>query len=168
MRAVVTFDKVLPRVSTTNRENHDVATFGLRYRTKKDLHILGIIPRSPSPAEIDDEQLDSLNTEQIRALYRKVKARKELHVRIKQERNSVSQEYPAEGLSSQTHRGVKRPRAPTLDEEDAVEAVEERIVRRRSRPPPAEITDISDRTCLRPAKASHAHWAAHCQRSPHR
>ena len=127
-------------------EQPGIVAFHLRYRTKEDLQIIDVIPRSPSPDQLDDEEIDNLDAEALRAVLRKHKAKQALANRIKQEKpDPVSSQGLTEPSDSQPKRGVKRSRAPTIDEEDHVTVDEERTARGRSRPPPAaEVIEISD------------------------
>ena len=118
----------------------------MRYRTKADLQILGVIPRSPSPDQLNDEEIETLDPDVLRAVLRKQKARRDRETRIKQEQlEAASQEDLTGPFDSQIQRGVKRRRALTIDGEDDGEVFEERAMGERSGPPPEdEVIYISD------------------------
>lgn len=134
------------RKAITSREPLDVAIFHVRYRTRNDLQILGVIPRSPSPAGTDDEDLDNMTPEELRALVRKTKAKQDINVPVKLEETGTAFGTDSAGaVSGQAMRGVKRPRAPTIEGEDDLEVIKERVVNGKTRlPPHVEVIDISD------------------------
>ncbi|KAG9525870.1 hypothetical protein KCU93_g5714, partial [Aureobasidium melanogenum] len=61
------------------------AVFSFRYRSRRDLQALCLIPRSPSPIPLEDRPEESLNREELLELLRRQKARQEEQIQIKQE-----------------------------------------------------------------------------------
>ncbi|KAM3416597.1 hypothetical protein BST61_g8188 [Cercospora zeina] len=62
------------------------ATFTFKYRSRRDLQIEGIIPRSPSPVPLEERDPDSLTLDESRELVRRMREReKEQRTEIKKE-----------------------------------------------------------------------------------
>ncbi|KER00547.1 hypothetical protein AUEXF2481DRAFT_142753 [Aureobasidium subglaciale EXF-2481] len=61
------------------------ATFQFRYRSRRVLQILCLIPRSPSPVPLEDRPEESLSREELLELLRRQKARQEEQITIKRE-----------------------------------------------------------------------------------
>ncbi|KAK3645714.1 hypothetical protein LTR56_008901 [Elasticomyces elasticus] len=62
-----------------------IAVFHFLYRSRQDLQIEGIIPRSPTPVPLEERDPDLLNLEEARQLVRQAREREEARVRVKQE-----------------------------------------------------------------------------------
>ncbi|KAH0006758.1 hypothetical protein KCU78_g12140, partial [Aureobasidium melanogenum] len=69
----------------TKRLGDAFAVFNFRYRSRRDLQTLYLIPRSPSPIPLEDRPEESLNREELLELLRRQKARQEEQIKIKQE-----------------------------------------------------------------------------------
>ncbi|EME84101.1 uncharacterized protein MYCFIDRAFT_214617 [Pseudocercospora fijiensis CIRAD86] len=61
------------------------ATYKFKYRSRRDLQIEGIIPRSPSPTPLEDRDPDDLTPEEARELVRRMREREKLQAAIKKE-----------------------------------------------------------------------------------
>ncbi|KAG9517388.1 hypothetical protein KCV07_g6166, partial [Aureobasidium melanogenum] len=61
------------------------AEFQFRYRSRRDLQTLYLVPRSPSPVPLEDRPEETLNREELLELLRRQKARREQNIAIKQE-----------------------------------------------------------------------------------
>ncbi|KAH0194118.1 hypothetical protein KCU99_g5987, partial [Aureobasidium melanogenum] len=70
---------------STERLGDAIAVFDFRYRSRRDLQTLYLIPRSPSPIPLEDRPEESLNREELLELLRRQKARQEEQIQIKQE-----------------------------------------------------------------------------------
>ncbi|KEQ73432.1 hypothetical protein M436DRAFT_46915 [Aureobasidium namibiae CBS 147.97] len=79
--------KPIGRIMTTasTRIGDAFATFNFRYRSRKDLQISCLIPRSPSPIPLEDRPEESLTRDELLELCRRQKARQEEMVVIKLE-----------------------------------------------------------------------------------
>ncbi|KAK6007689.1 hypothetical protein QM012_004503 [Aureobasidium pullulans] len=76
----------IPTVKTERLGDGDAfAAFNFRYRSRKDLQTLYLIPRSPSPIPLEDRPEEDLNREELLELLRRQKARQEEQIKIKQE-----------------------------------------------------------------------------------
>ncbi|EMC99084.1 hypothetical protein BAUCODRAFT_390870 [Baudoinia panamericana UAMH 10762] len=112
---------------------HDpIATFTFKYRSRRDLQIEGIIPRSPSPVPLEDRDPDSLSAEEARELVRRLRAQREDLVRVKRE-------------------GAKRQRSATVtenhDDDDGDDVtISETRSRKRSRPSADSGVELVDLT----------------------
>ncbi|KAK4546707.1 hypothetical protein LTR36_001925 [Oleoguttula mirabilis] len=68
------------------------ASFTFKYRSKTDLQIEGIIPRSPSPVPLEDRNPDDLSAEEARELVRRHRAREAaVKTEVKKEKRAHSQ-----------------------------------------------------------------------------
>ncbi|EME45426.1 hypothetical protein DOTSEDRAFT_71220 [Dothistroma septosporum NZE10] len=65
--------------------NVPFAVFAFRYRTRKDLQIESVIPRSPSPTSLEERDPDDLSPEEMRELLRRMREREAYTVRVKRE-----------------------------------------------------------------------------------
>ncbi|KAG9683846.1 hypothetical protein KCU95_g18026, partial [Aureobasidium melanogenum] len=61
------------------------AVYNFRYRSRKDLQTLYLIPRSPSPIPLEDRPEGDLTREELLELLRRQKGRQEEQIKIKQE-----------------------------------------------------------------------------------
>ncbi|KAI5269935.1 hypothetical protein E4T47_06590 [Aureobasidium subglaciale] len=61
------------------------ATFQFRYRSRRDLQTLCLIPRSPSPVPLENRPEESLSREELLELLRRQKALQEEQITIKRE-----------------------------------------------------------------------------------
>ncbi|KAI5256730.1 hypothetical protein E4T42_01510 [Aureobasidium subglaciale] len=61
------------------------ATFQFRYRSRRDLQNLCLIPRRPSPVPLEDRPEESLSREELLELLRRQEARQEEQITIKRE-----------------------------------------------------------------------------------
>ncbi|KXT08934.1 hypothetical protein AC579_9359 [Pseudocercospora musae] len=61
------------------------ASYIFKYRSKRDLQIEGIIPRSPSPTPLEDRDPDDLTPEEARELIRRMRDREKHQAFIKKE-----------------------------------------------------------------------------------
>ncbi|KAF7194544.1 hypothetical protein HII31_04050 [Pseudocercospora fuligena] len=62
-----------------------LATYIFKYRSRRDLQIEGIIPRSPSPTPLEDRDPDDLNPDEARELIRRMRDREKEQASIKKE-----------------------------------------------------------------------------------
>ncbi|WPH03008.1 Hypothetical protein R9X50_00588200 [Acrodontium crateriforme] len=117
------------------------ATFTFKYRSRKDLQIEGIIPRSPSPQALEDMDPETLTMEQLREVARRAKAQRDAEVRI--------QKVNAE-QSRQTQVAGKRKRTATIksdpDDDVAVLSAASRRECQRQRTSFEGDTDVVDLT----------------------
>ncbi|EGP88721.1 unnamed protein product [Zymoseptoria tritici ST99CH_3D1] len=98
-----------------------VAIFTFKYRSRKDLQIENVIPRSPSPQPLEERDRATLSAEELRELLRRVEERAADETRVKKE--------------------LKRERSTTItlededdDEDDeGVEIIAEAPARKRTR-----------------------------------
>ncbi|KAH0364052.1 hypothetical protein KCU65_g6977, partial [Aureobasidium melanogenum] len=69
----------------SRRLGNAFAEFQFRYRSRKDLQTLYLVPRSPSPVPLEDRPEETLNREELLELLRRQKTRQEQKIAIKQE-----------------------------------------------------------------------------------
>ncbi|KAF2215079.1 hypothetical protein CERZMDRAFT_94502 [Cercospora zeae-maydis SCOH1-5] len=112
------------------------ATFTFKYRSRRDLQIEGIVPRSPSPVPLEERDPQSLTLDESRELVRRMRQReKEQRIEIKKE----GQAKPA-----------KRARSQTVEaggDDGTVVVLGEGPARKRGRQSPdsgVEIVDLTD------------------------
>ncbi|KAI5239392.1 hypothetical protein E4T43_06741 [Aureobasidium subglaciale] len=79
----------IPKLSSVRVEylndGEPFATFQFRYRSRRDLQILCLIPRSPSPVPLENRPEESLSREELLELLRRQKALREEQITIKRE-----------------------------------------------------------------------------------
>ncbi|KAF2441889.1 hypothetical protein P171DRAFT_434489 [Karstenula rhodostoma CBS 690.94] len=89
-------EAVHPFTVLTTKKLYDgkpFAEFNFKYRSRKDLKALLIIPRSPSPVPLEDRDIDSLNAEEMRELLRRQKERQKADDNHKIESVAVKKEH---------------------------------------------------------------------------
>lgn len=62
-----------------------IAVFIFKYRSRRDLQIEGVIPRSPSPVPLEERDPDDLSPEEARELVRRLRQREQERIQIKKE-----------------------------------------------------------------------------------
>ncbi|KAH4107673.1 hypothetical protein HBH46_051040 [Parastagonospora nodorum] len=128
---VVTTDYVDPR-------KIPFTTFNFKYRSRHALKALMIVPRSPSPAPLEDRDIDTLTPEEMRQLLRRQREGGQAPQAVKQEQR-VKQEQGVKrertrGRSSATYDfdsddevsfvSAKRRRHPIIIGEDGAETID--------------------------------------------
>ncbi|KAK4561820.1 hypothetical protein LTR86_004499 [Recurvomyces mirabilis] len=110
------------------------ATFIFKYRSRHDLQVEGIIPRSPSPVPLEERDPDSLSAEEARELVRRMREREQDMAKVKREKRGHSPTV------------IRDMEAGEDDDDVIVEA--EGHQRKRNRPSTDSGVDIVDLTDL--------------------
>ncbi|KAK3697252.1 hypothetical protein LTR37_017564 [Vermiconidia calcicola] len=110
------------------------ATYVFKYRSRRDLQIEGIIPRSPSPVPLEDRAPEDLSPEEARELVRRLRKRDSGRAKIKDENLRIKKE--------------KRNHATLIEDDDEndvtiTEEIRGRKRTRNSRDSAIEIIDLS-------------------------
>ncbi|KAG9591013.1 hypothetical protein KCU97_g7209, partial [Aureobasidium melanogenum] len=104
----------------------EFAVFNFRYRSRKDLQILCLIPRSPSPIPLEDRPEGDLNREELLELLRRQKSRQEEQVAIKQElkRERIEEDEDDDELTIIFSRPPPRKLKITADADTGIETID--------------------------------------------
>lgn len=102
------------------------ATFTFKYRSRKDLQIEGIIPRSPSPVPLEDRNRDTLTAEEARELV-KIQRQKLLdQARVKKEKREREDDEEGEDADDDGDVTVtgERSKRPRLSNDSGIQVID--------------------------------------------
>ncbi|KAG9550740.1 hypothetical protein KCU71_g14050, partial [Aureobasidium melanogenum] len=104
----------------------EFAVFNFRYRSRRDLQILCLIPRSPSPIPLEDRPEGDLNREELLELLRRQKSRQEEQVVIKQElkRERIEEDEDDDELTIIFSRPPPRKHKISTDADSGIDTID--------------------------------------------
>ncbi|KAK4954399.1 hypothetical protein LTR10_007830 [Elasticomyces elasticus] len=107
------------------------AKYTFKYRSKRDLQIEGVLPRTPSPVPLEERDPDSLTAEEARELVRQMRAIQKDNVQVKREKRERSStaleddDDEDDARASSESRGRKRQRRSTDSAIDVVDLTDD-------------------------------------------
>ncbi|KAK5688699.1 hypothetical protein LTS10_000677 [Elasticomyces elasticus] len=106
------------------------AKYTFKYRSKRDLQIEGVLPRTPSPVPLEERDPDSLTAEEARELVRQMRATQKDNVQVKREKRersgtALDDDDEDDVRASSESRGRKRQRRSTDSAIDVVDLMDD-------------------------------------------
>ncbi|KAK4896973.1 hypothetical protein LTR27_005220 [Elasticomyces elasticus] len=106
------------------------AKYTFKYRSKRDLQIEGVLPRTPSPVPLEERDPESLTAEEARELVRQMRATQKDNVQVKREKRersgtALDDDEEDDARASSESRGRKRQRRSTDSAIDVVDLTDD-------------------------------------------
>lgn len=100
------------------------ASFTFKYRSRKDLQIEGIIPRSPSPVPLEDRDPETLSAEEARELVRIQRQKLQDQAKVKKEKRERDDDEDAGEDDGEVTMTGERNKRPRLSNDSGIEVID--------------------------------------------